>query len=94
MSFSHRLFIASALAGHERRHHGARPSDAESLASPSGQIILGAAVIDDVIGVLILAVASALVVEGGISGKSIALSSAQDGRVCGVLPPTRAEPFR
>jgi Kef-type K+ transport system membrane component KefB len=65
--FEHTLFIAAALSATSVGITARVLRDAKKLNSVSGQIILGAAVIDDVLGIIILAVVSALVTKGGVS---------------------------
>jgi Kef-type K+ transport system membrane component KefB len=51
-------------------------ADLGNLDSPEGQVILGAAVIDDVIGLIILALVSAVAAGGAITAGGIAISTA------------------
>lgn len=51
-------------------------ADAKKLKTPSAQIILGAAVIDDVMGLILLAVLSGIAATGSFAMSSIALISA------------------
>lgn len=51
-------------------------SDLRQLETPEGQIVLGAAVLDDIVGLVILAVVSALVGGAMLSAGRIAVSSA------------------
>lgn len=50
-------------------------SDLGQLETPEGQVVLGAAVLDDVVGLLILSVVSALVAGESVSAGSIALNA-------------------
>lgn len=51
-------------------------SDLGRLQTPEGQVVLGAAVIDDVIGLIILSVVSGLAAGGAVSMSAIAVTSA------------------
>jgi Kef-type K+ transport system membrane component KefB len=65
--FSRTLFMAAALTATSVGITARVLKDAGKLKIISGRIILGAAVIDDVIGIAVLAVVSSLVLHGSIS---------------------------
>lgn len=72
-SFNHTLFIAAALTATSVGITARVLKDTAKLKSVSGQIILGAAVIDDVIGIIVLTIVSALVTGGTFSGGQFGL---------------------
>ena len=72
-SFNHILFISAALAATSVGITARVLKDANQLTSTSGQIILGAAVIDDVLGILILTVVTALVTRGTVHVTDLAI---------------------
>ncbi|MEK6706632.1 MAG: cation:proton antiporter [Bdellovibrionota bacterium] len=70
-SFQHNLFIAAALTATSVGITARLLKDSGKLSSLSGQIILGAAVIDDVLGILVLSIVTAMVSHGAVSALSI-----------------------
>lgn len=67
-SLNRTLFLGAALSATSVGITARVLSDAGELRSKSGQIILGAAVIDDVLGIIVLAIVAALVTQGSVSG--------------------------
>lgn len=67
------LFLGAALTATSVGITARVFRDLGRLQSPEAQIVLGAAVIDDVIGLIILAVVSAIATEGTVSFASISL---------------------
>jgi Kef-type K+ transport system membrane component KefB len=67
-SLNHTLFIAAALTATSVGITARVLSELGSLKSVSGRIVLGAAVIDDVLGIIVLAIVSTLVSQGSVSG--------------------------
>src|SRR3989338_4068381 len=67
------LFLGAALTATSVRITARVFKDLGKLQTPEAQIVLGAAVIDDVIGLIILAVVSAIATAGTVSGITIAL---------------------
>ena len=63
--------------------------DLRFLASPEARIVLGAAVIDDVIGLVILAVVSAIISTGSVAAATVAWIVGEGDRV-----PRRRDPAR
>lgn len=72
-SFNAYLFIGAALSATSVGITGRVFRDLGTLDSPEARIVLGAAVIDDVLGLILLAVVSSLVAKGGVDAKSVAL---------------------
>ncbi|MCB0416928.1 MAG: cation:proton antiporter [Bdellovibrionales bacterium] len=70
-TFNHTLFMAAALTATSVGITARVLQDSNRLKSVSGQIILGAAVIDDILGVVILTVVAALVREGTVSAMEV-----------------------
>jgi Kef-type K+ transport system membrane component KefB len=68
---AHAVFLAAALTATSVGITSTVLRDLDALATPSGRIILGAAVIDDVLAILILAVALG-VAAGGVDPASMA----------------------
>ncbi len=66
--FEHTLFIAAALTATSVGITARVLQDCGKLASVSGQIILGAAIIDDVLGIIVLTIVSALITQGHVNG--------------------------
>jgi len=67
------LFLGAALTATSVGITARVFKDLGKLQTPEAQIVLGAAVIDDVIGLVILAVVSAIASAGSVSGLTIAL---------------------
>ncbi|MGH8736177.1 MAG: cation:proton antiporter [Burkholderiales bacterium] len=67
------LFIGAALAATSVGITGRVFRDLGVLESPEARIVLGAAVIDDVLGLILLAVVSSLVAKGGVDAQAIAV---------------------
>ncbi|MGH8745292.1 MAG: cation:proton antiporter, partial [Burkholderiales bacterium] len=67
------LFIGAALAATSVGITGRVFRDLGVLGSPEARIVLSAAVIDDVLGLILLAVVSSLVAKGGVDAKTIAV---------------------
>ena len=65
------LFLGAALSATSVGITGRVFRDMHQLTSVEARVVLGAAVIDDVMGLIILAVLSALVKEGSISGGAV-----------------------
>lgn len=74
-SFNFYLFLGAALTATSVGITARVFKDTKTLKSPEAKIVLGAAVIDDVIGLIILAVVSAIVVSGTISIAAVGLIS-------------------
>jgi Kef-type K+ transport system membrane component KefB len=72
-NFQHTLFIAAALSATSVGITARVLKDAGRIGSASGQIILGAAVIDDVLGIILLALVAAIATTGSISGTAITI---------------------
>ena len=72
-SSNHNLFFAATLAATSVGITARVLRDSGKLSSVSGQIILGAAVIDDILGILVLAVVSALVTTGQFTFAQMAI---------------------
>jgi Na+:H+ antiporter len=72
-SFDAYLFIGAALAATSVGITGRVFRDLGVLGSNEARIVLGAAVIDDVLGLILLAVVSSLVAKGGVDAKTVAL---------------------
>ncbi|MGZ3710044.1 MAG: cation:proton antiporter, partial [Bdellovibrionota bacterium] len=66
-SWPREMFVASALCATSVGISARIFRDAGVLSSASGQIVLGAAVIDDVLGIIVLALASAVAMQGAMS---------------------------
>ncbi|HYH42104.1 MAG TPA: cation:proton antiporter [Burkholderiales bacterium] len=66
------LFIGAALTATSIGITGRVFRDMGCLSKPEAQIVLGAAVIDDVLGLLILAVVSSIAVRGSVSAGEVA----------------------
>ena len=69
------LFLGATLTATSVGITGRVFKDLNKLQTPEAQIVLGAAVIDDVIGLIILAVVSAIVTTGAVDLNSIGLIS-------------------
>ncbi len=67
LSFNSYLFLGAILTATSIGISARVFKDAKALDTPEAQIVLGAAVIDDVMGLIILAVVSAIVKSGGIA---------------------------
>lgn len=67
------MFIGAALAATSVGITGRVFRDLGMLGSNEARIVLGAAVIDDVLGLILLAVVSSLVAKGGVDAKTVAL---------------------
>ncbi|TSC58882.1 MAG: sodium/hydrogen exchanger [Candidatus Peregrinibacteria bacterium Greene0416_19] len=67
------LFLGAALTATSVGITARVFKDIGKLQTPEAQIVLGAAVIDDVIGLIILAIVSAIATAGTVSGGTIAL---------------------
>jgi Kef-type K+ transport system membrane component KefB len=72
-SFEAYLFLGATLTATSVGITGRVFKDLDRLKTPEAQIILGAAVIDDVMGLIILAVISAIVTAGSVSIETISL---------------------
>lgn len=72
-NFNHTLFMAAALTATSVGITARVLQDMNRLKSLSGQIILGAAVIDDILGIIVLAIVSALVTRGSVNGLELSL---------------------
>ncbi|MBN22849.1 MAG: sodium:proton exchanger [Bdellovibrionaceae bacterium] len=66
-TFNHTLFMGATLCATSVGITAAVLKDTGKLSSISGRIIIGAAVIDDVLGIIVLTVVSALVTQGSVS---------------------------
>lgn len=77
MSFAGHLFIGSALTATSVGITARIFKDLGKLHTKEAQIVLGAAVIDDVLGLLVLAVVTAIVQAGSVSFGEISLISAK-----------------
>ena len=53
--------------GHQHRDHSQRVGELKMLRSSEGQIVLGAAVLDDILGIVILAVVVSLASSGSLT---------------------------
>ena len=71
------LFLGAALTATSVGITGRVFRDMNCLSRPESQIVLGAAVIDDVLGLVILSVVSAIAAHGAISAGEVAWISAQ-----------------
>lgn len=71
------LFLGAALTATSIGITGRVFRDAAVIDSPEARIVLGAAVIDDVLGLLILGVVSSLAVSGAVDGFSTAITIVQ-----------------
>lgn len=80
--FNTYLFLGAALTATSVGITARVFQDLKKLHTPEAQIVLGAAVIDDVIGLIILAVVSAIVTSGGVSPMDIGLIT---GKAVGFL---------
>ena len=76
------LFLGAALTATSVGITARVFKDLGKLQTPEAQIVLGAAVIDDVIGLIILAVVSAIATAGSVSGLTIVLIT---GKAIGFL---------
>jgi Kef-type K+ transport system membrane component KefB len=72
-SFAVHLFIGGVLTATSVGITARVLRDLGQMQRPESRIILGAAVIDDVLGLLVLAIVTALVIEGSVSVGSIAV---------------------
>ncbi len=70
--FNHALFLGAALSATSVGITARVLSDSGELRSRSGQIILGAAVIDDVLGIIVLAIVAAIVTQGSVTAGLLA----------------------
>jgi Kef-type K+ transport system membrane component KefB len=68
------LFLGAALTATSVGITGRVFRDAAALRSPEAQIVLGASVIDDVLGLIILAVVSAIATQGAVDTSAVALT--------------------
>lgn len=73
LSFNAYLFVGAALTATSVGITARVFRDLGKLQTPEAQIVLGAAVIDDVLGLIILAVVSAIVTAGGVSAATIGI---------------------
>ncbi len=73
LSFNTYLFLGATLTATSVGITARVFRDLGALQSPEAQIVLGAAVIDDVLGLIILAVVTAIVTRGSVSGFDIGL---------------------
>lgn len=73
MSFNGHLFLGATLTATSVGITGRVFQDLDVLHSREAQIVLGAAVIDDVMGLIILAVVSAVVTAGGVDPPGVVL---------------------
>jgi Kef-type K+ transport system membrane component KefB len=71
------LFLGAALTATSVGITGRVFRDASALRSPEAQIVLGASVIDDVLGLVILAVVSAIATKGAVDASSLGLTVLQ-----------------
>ena len=71
MSFNTWLFLGAALSATSVGITGRVFCDMNQLSSVEARVVLGAAVIDDVIGLIILAVLTALIKDGAVTGAGI-----------------------
>jgi len=71
------LFLGAALTATSVGITGRVFRDASALQRPEAQIVLGAAVIDDVLGLIILAVVSAIATKGVVDASAIGLTVLQ-----------------
>ena len=71
LDFKACLFLGAALSATSVGITGRVFRDMHRLSSVEARIVLGAAVIDDVMGLIILAVLSALVKDGAISSGAV-----------------------
>jgi len=69
--FKHTLFLAAALTATSVGITARVLRDVKKLNTVSGQIILGAAVIDDILGIFVLAIVAGLVSRGGLDVQQI-----------------------
>ena len=77
MSEAAYLFLGAALTATSVGITGRVFRDMNCLLTREAQIVLGAAVIDDVLGLIVLSVVSAIATQGTVSAASVALLSAQ-----------------
>ncbi len=73
LSFNGHLFLGATLTATSVGITGRVFQDLKVLQSREAQIVLGAAVIDDVMGLVILAVVSAIVLSGSVDASGVAL---------------------
>jgi Kef-type K+ transport system membrane component KefB len=73
LSFNAYLFLGATLTATSVGITGRVFQDLGQLQMPAAQIVLGAAVIDDVLGLVILAVVSAIVTTGSLDAGSVAI---------------------
>jgi len=71
-SVTHTLFMAAALTATSVGITARVLRDCGRLSSVSGQIILGAAVIDDILGIIVLAIVASIATSGSIEVASLA----------------------
>lgn len=71
LSFNGHLFLGATLTATSVGITGRVFQDLQVLQSREAQIVLGAAVLDDVMGLIILAVVSAIVTAGGVDALSV-----------------------
>ena len=72
-SFNHHLFMAAVLTATSVGITARVLRDCGKLTSLSGRIILGAAVIDDILGILILAIVTGITTSGDFSAVSVGI---------------------
>jgi Kef-type K+ transport system membrane component KefB len=77
LSFNGHLFLGATLTATSVGITGRVFQDLKVLQSREAQIVLGAAVIDDVMGLVILAVVSAVVISGSVDALSVAWIAAK-----------------
>lgn len=77
LSFNAHLFLGAALTATSVGITARVFQDLKKIHLPEAQIVLGAAVIDDVLGLIILAVVSAIVTVGGVTFGMISLITAK-----------------
>lgn len=77
MSEAAYLFLGAALTATSVGITGRVFRDMNCLFTQEAQIVLGAAVIDDVLGLIVLSVVSAIATQGTVSAASVAILSAQ-----------------
>jgi Kef-type K+ transport system membrane component KefB len=71
------LFLGAALTATSVGITGRVFRDAGALGSPEAQIVLGAAVIDDVLGLMVLALVSAIATQGVIDASALGITLVQ-----------------
>ena len=73
LKFEQMLFISATLTATSVGITARVLKDVNTLRSVSGKIILGAALIDDILGILILSIVSAIVVSGFVTAYDVSL---------------------